>query len=127
MASETTLPPSDFEPDDGASRSVAPAHVPPEIDVPALRAFLDGEYAEIRDLVRANLAEYASILTDAETMTEDEAASLRAAAGPIRIQAVEFGDGPSSGAASPLRSLATATGGTFRHVDLSTLAAPASP
>jgi acyl-CoA oxidase len=58
MATET-VPPSDIEPD----------RVPPEIDVPALRAFLDGEYAEVRDLVRANLAEYASILEDAETMS----------------------------------------------------------
>ena len=46
-----------------------PAYPPLSVDVPALRAFLDGEYAEVRDLVRANLAEYASILEDAETMS----------------------------------------------------------
>jgi hypothetical protein len=58
-------------------------------------------------------------LTDAESMDQETADALRSEAGPIRIQAVEFGDGPASGAASPLRDLATATGGTFRHVDLS--------
>ncbi len=43
-------------------------YVQPEIDVPALRTLLDGKYAEIRNLVRSNLAEYASILEDEETM-----------------------------------------------------------
>ena len=43
-------------------------YVQPEIDVPALRVLLDGKYAEIRNLVRTNLAQYASILEDEETM-----------------------------------------------------------
>ena len=43
-------------------------YVQPEIDVPALTTLLDGKYAEIRNLVRSNLAEYASILEDEETM-----------------------------------------------------------
>lgn len=60
-------------------------------------------------------------LTDAEKMAEDDAESLRGEAGSIRIQAVEFGDGPATGGSTPLRTLATATGGTFRHVDLSTI------
>ncbi|MDB5350898.1 MAG: hypothetical protein JWN86_2145 [Planctomycetota bacterium] len=60
-------------------------------------------------------------LTDAERMDDDEARTLRAEAGSIRIQAIEFGDGPSTGGAVPLRNLATSTGGSFRHVDLSTL------
>lgn len=47
-------------------------YVQPEIDVPALTALLDGKYAEVRDLVRTNLAEYASILTDAEEMSIDD-------------------------------------------------------
>jgi acyl-CoA oxidase len=34
-----------------------------------LRHLLDGRYAEVRDLVRTNLVEHASILEDAETMT----------------------------------------------------------
>ena len=63
MATETAAPNGDAE---------QPLHVPPEIDVPALRAFLDGEHAEVRDLVRANLAEYASILTDAETLSHHD-------------------------------------------------------
>jgi acyl-CoA oxidase len=47
-------------------------YVQPEIDVPALTALLDGKYAEIRNLVRANLAEYASILEDAEELSVDD-------------------------------------------------------
>ena len=42
------------------------------LDVPALTALLDGKYAEVRQLVRANLAEHASILDDQLTMTRDE-------------------------------------------------------
>ena len=77
MATET-LPPSDLEPDEGEAPTEKPEqpdrplHVPPVVDVPALRAFLDGEYAEVRDLVRANLADYASILTDAETLSHHD-------------------------------------------------------
>ncbi|WP_435742706.1 acyl-CoA dehydrogenase family protein [Nocardioides sp. SYSU DS0663] len=41
----------------------------PEVDVAALTRLLDGRYAEIRNLVRTNLAESASILEDAETMS----------------------------------------------------------
>ncbi|MBC9732905.1 acyl-CoA dehydrogenase [Nocardioides marmotae] len=41
----------------------------PEVDVPALTRLLDGRYAEVRNLVRTNLAEYSSILEDAETMS----------------------------------------------------------
>ena len=44
----------------------------PTIDVAALTALLDGEYADVRKLVRDNLAEHASILEDAETMSRDE-------------------------------------------------------
>ncbi|HEX4976248.1 MAG TPA: acyl-CoA dehydrogenase [Nocardioides sp.] len=39
------------------------------LDVPALTTLLDGTYAEVRQLVRDNLAEHASILEDAETMS----------------------------------------------------------
>ena len=58
-----------------ATDTAAPApagYVQPEIDVPALTALLDGKYAEVLDLVRANLAEYASILTDAEELSVDD-------------------------------------------------------
>jgi acyl-CoA oxidase len=47
------------------------AHPQAQVDVAALRAVLDGRYAEVRDLVRHNLVEYASILTDAETLDRD--------------------------------------------------------
>ena len=45
------------------------------LDVPALTALLDGRYAEVRDLVRDNLAEHASILDDAEEMSRTTSVS----------------------------------------------------
>src|SRR5690349_18796867 len=42
---------------------------PMTLDVPALTALLDGTYADVRKLVRDNLAEHASILTDAEELS----------------------------------------------------------
>jgi acyl-CoA oxidase len=75
VATDTTAPIE--EPvDSGAGDSETPdidevGYVQPTIDVPALTALLDGRYAEIRNLVRANLADYASILTDAETLDRD--------------------------------------------------------
>lgn len=49
-----------------------PAHdgyVQPVVDVAALTALLDGRYAEVRSLVRDNLAEHRQILLDAEEMS----------------------------------------------------------
>jgi acyl-CoA oxidase len=43
--------------------------MPPTIDVPELTRLLDGRYADARALVRANLAEHAGVLDDAETMS----------------------------------------------------------
>ncbi|GAB2871412.1 acyl-CoA dehydrogenase family protein [Nocardioides pacificus] len=43
----------------------------PVVDVEALRALLDDRYAEVRNLVRTNLADYASILADAEELDRD--------------------------------------------------------
>src|SRR6478609_8234930 len=60
MATDTAAPPT------------TNGYVQPEIDVPALTALLDGKYAEVRNLVRANLAEYASILEDAENLSVDD-------------------------------------------------------
>ena len=40
-------------------------YAPPVVDVPALTALLDGNYAEIRQLTRKNLAEHAGVLDDA--------------------------------------------------------------
>ena len=47
-------------------------YVQPAVDVPELKALLDGKYAAVRDLVRTNLAAYSSILDEAETMTRAE-------------------------------------------------------
>ncbi|HET9421136.1 MAG TPA: acyl-CoA dehydrogenase [Nocardioides sp.] len=47
-------------------------YVQPEVDVPELQALLDGKYAAVRELVRTNLAAYASILDEAETMSRAE-------------------------------------------------------
>lgn len=47
-------------------------YVQPVIDVPALAALLDGEYAEVRSLVRTHLATYAGVLDEAEQLGFDE-------------------------------------------------------
>ncbi|WP_310961489.1 acyl-CoA dehydrogenase family protein [Nocardioides terrisoli] len=44
----------------------------PVVDVPALTAFLDGRYVEVRNLVRKNLAEYAGVLDDAVELSRDD-------------------------------------------------------
>lgn len=59
MATDTAAPP-------------ATGYVQPEVDVPALTALLDGRYAEVRDLVRTNLAAYADILDQAERLSVDD-------------------------------------------------------
>ncbi len=46
--------------------------VTPAVDVSALTELLDGEHADVRGLVRQNLADHAGILEDAETMDRDE-------------------------------------------------------
>ncbi len=51
---------------------VAPVPTRPELDVSAVRRVLDGRYAEVRDLVRSNLADYASVLEEAETLSTDD-------------------------------------------------------
>ncbi|MGZ4450647.1 MAG: acyl-CoA dehydrogenase family protein [Nocardioides sp.] len=65
MATDTAAPPT-------SGGAEAPRYTQPEVDVPALTALLDGKYAEIRGLVRDNLAEYASILEEAETLSRDD-------------------------------------------------------
>ena len=49
-----------------------PDYVPPAVDVPALAALLDGRYAEVRDLTRKRLVEYAQVLTDARELPREE-------------------------------------------------------
>ncbi|WP_327350577.1 acyl-CoA dehydrogenase family protein [Streptomyces sp. NBC_01304] len=48
------------------------AFVPPAVDIRALTALLDGEYAAVRDLVRTNLSTYASVFEEAESLGIDE-------------------------------------------------------
>ncbi|MFC6286952.1 acyl-CoA dehydrogenase [Nocardioides sp. GCM10027113] len=59
-----------------ATDTLAPAegdqYAQPTVDVAELTRLLDGRYAEVRDLVRRNLAEHAAVLEDAETMGTDE-------------------------------------------------------
>jgi acyl-CoA oxidase len=50
----------------------AAAYRQPQVDVGELRRLLDGRYAEVRDLVRGNLTEYAGVLEEAETMSRPE-------------------------------------------------------
>ncbi len=77
MATDTVPPTADDAPT-GPDAGTEPAaggssgYRQPTIDVPALTRLLDGRYAEVRNLVRSNLSTYASILTDAETMTTAE-------------------------------------------------------
>jgi hypothetical protein len=58
-------------------------------------------------------------LTDADLMTQGDVSSVLAQSGSTRIQAVEFGRGfELGGQTNPLRRLATATGGTYRYIDV---------
>ena len=51
-------------PSSDATHAADKGYRQPEVDVAALRTLLDGKYAEVRDLVRDNLAEHAQILLD---------------------------------------------------------------
>jgi acyl-CoA oxidase len=44
----------------------------PVVDVPALTSLLDGTYAEVRNLTRKRLVEYAQVLTDAQEMSRED-------------------------------------------------------
>jgi acyl-CoA oxidase len=68
----STATPADPASDTDSDVESRSGYTQPVIDVAELTALLDGRYAEVRNLVRTNLAEYASILEDAETMTTDE-------------------------------------------------------
>jgi acyl-CoA oxidase len=73
MATDTA-PPSSTTPDPAPEPAPEPAngYVQPQVDVAALQAVLDGKYAEIRNLVRHNLTDYAAVLEDAETLSTDD-------------------------------------------------------
>jgi hypothetical protein len=71
--------------------------------------------------IRAALAvepEVLFFLTDGLLMTPEIAAELERAAGRTRIEAISFGTGPEPAASDPVRELATATGGSYRYVDV---------
>lgn len=75
--------------------------------------------------LRAGLAmrpEVLFFLTDADMMTPRDVSEILGEAGRTRIQSIEFGVGPDVGESVPLRKLATATGGSFRYIDVSTFA-----
>jgi hypothetical protein len=57
-------------------------------------------------------------LTDADSMADREVNEILAEAQGTRIQAVEFGRGADLGNQTPLRRLATSTGGTYRFIDV---------
>jgi hypothetical protein len=71
--------------------------------------------------LRAGLAlqpEVIFFLTDADLMTMKDTDDILREAGHTRIQAVEFGIGPDLGQSAPLRKLASASGGTYRYIDI---------
>jgi acyl-CoA oxidase len=71
MATDTTTDTTpDTTPEAGPDPQPA-GYRQPEIDVAALTRLLDGRYGEVRDLVRTNLATYASVLEDAERLDTD--------------------------------------------------------
>jgi len=57
-------------------------------------------------------------LTDADLMNNNDVNAILAEANGSRIQAVEFGRGTDLGMQTPLRRLATTTGGTYRYIDV---------
>jgi hypothetical protein len=71
--------------------------------------------------LRAALAlrpEVIFFLTDADLMTNGDVDEILAVVGTTRIQAVEFGRGTSLGYGTPLRRLATTTGGSYLYIDV---------
>ena len=58
-------------------------------------------------------------LTDADLMTNGDVNEILAEVGTTRIQAVEFGRGINLGERTPLRRLATTTGGAYLYIDVS--------
>ncbi len=61
-------------------------------------------------------------LTDADLITRQDVAELLAEVGKTRIQAIEFGQVSGLGGSAPLKSLAKATGGSYRYIDVNTFA-----
>jgi len=60
----------DTTPGDAVDPAAESSYRPPTIDVAELTRFLDGRYADVRNLVRHNLVEHASVLEEAETLSD---------------------------------------------------------
>jgi hypothetical protein len=60
-------------------------------------------------------------LTDADLMTYSDVNKLIQRQLPVRIQTIHFSPGRDLPGATPLKRLAAATGGTYRHVDINQL------
>jgi hypothetical protein len=58
-------------------------------------------------------------LTDADLMTNGDVNEILQEVGTTRIQAIEFGRGTNLGQSTPLRRLATTTGGSYLYIDVS--------
>lgn len=75
VATDTAAPSTSSTPaadDAGTTGATADGYRQPAVDVPALTRLLDGRYADVRDLVRSNLVEHASVLEDAETLSRQD-------------------------------------------------------
>lgn len=59
-------------------------------------------------------------LTDADFMSNNDVETLLREVGSSRIQAIEFGRGRDLGQNTPLRRLATTTGGNYHYIDITT-------
>jgi hypothetical protein len=57
-------------------------------------------------------------LTDADLMSNSDVSEVLRLAGNTRIQCIEFGRGIDIGGSPPLRRLASASGGTYRYIDV---------
>lgn len=65
-------------------------------------------------------------LTPADLMTKNQVDEILTQAGQTRIHVIELGQGPDLGKLSQRRRLATATGGTYRSIDVTKFPMPAS-
>jgi acyl-CoA oxidase len=68
-AVENATDESEAHSDESPPKPAGGGYVQPVVDVAAMTTLLDGEYAEVRQLVRDNLSEHRQILLDAEEMS----------------------------------------------------------
>lgn len=89
-----------------------------EQQLPALTATGGTNHSQALRAGLATGAEVVFFLTDGQLLTPTDGARLEREAGSTRVQVIEFGVGPDSGVANPSRSLALATGGQYRYLDV---------